>query len=83
MQLVGSYSNKNYTYTLTRTPIVTKYSLDEKEREEKKYMLAQKAAGITLIFVGVIGSILSGEATILFAALLGIPVTLTKQHVIG
>lgn len=83
MQLVGSYSNRNYTYTLTRTPITTNYELNEKEREEKKYMLAQKVAGITLILVGIIGSIISGETTILFAALLGIPVTLTKQHVIG
>jgi len=61
---------------------ISKYEQTEQEKAEKRYMICQKSAGIAAIVLGIIlAKLVAGEALLL--SFIGIPVTLTKDHVIG
>lgn len=61
---------------------IGKYEQTEVEKAERRYMTCQKLAGITAIILGIIlAKLIAGEALLL--SFIGIPVTLTKEHVIG
>lgn len=61
---------------------ISKYEQTEQAKAERRYMMLQKGLGIVAIILGIVmAKLIAGEALLL--SFIGIPVTLTKDHVIG
>lgn len=81
MQLkVKTYETRNNTYHITKTPKTT-YEQQQEHKEELLYMTFQKALGLILIVASIV-MLAYGIIPAVLPLIVGIAVTLTKDHVI-
>lgn len=82
MQTVRTFETKDSTYYLGYGRIEkTSYEQQQERRAELKYMIMQKGLGISATALSVV-MICYGAIPALLLTLVGLAVTLTKDHVI-
>jgi hypothetical protein len=75
-----THETNRYTYHIIKTSKTT-YEQDQEYKAERKYKAIQKTMGIILVFVGA-WLCNESEAVGIFPLLVGLFVTLTKEHAI-
>ena len=81
--LTHETANNTYQIGYCRTAKTT-YEQQQAHKEERNYMVMQKSIGIAFILLGIILTAINSELAIVlvFTTLIGLAVTLTKEHVI-
>ena len=86
MYTLRTYETRNNTYYFARS-CKTTYEQQQERKAELLYMATQKGLGLLFIILSILPAALLKEPKILLFtgifALLGVAVTLTKDHVIG
>ena len=80
MQSIRTYETQNNTYHIIKTA-KTSYEQQREHKAELLYMTIQKALGMILTVVSIV-MLVYGITPAIFSLVVGIAVTLTKDHVI-
>lgn len=78
---VRTYETRNNTYHIIRIAKTT-YEQQEEQKAERNYMIKQKSLGVAATIFSII-MVCNGLFPAMLLTLIGIAVTLTKDHVIG
>jgi hypothetical protein len=87
MQAVRTFETRNNTYSIAygyKVTAKTTYEQRLEQRQERLYMIKQKLCGVGLLAVGVIGTIIGKDASLMVVLVpASTYVMATKDHVIG
>ena len=81
MQSIRTLETRNHTYHIARISKTT-YEQQQERKAELLYMTFQKALGVILTVASIV-MLAYGIIPAIFSLIVGIAVTLTKDHVIG
>ena len=82
-RLLTHETRNNYYYIGYGKTAKTSYEQQQEQRKESLYMMSQRLTGALLFTIGIVLTVITKDATAaVISSIIGIPVILTKDHVI-